>query len=70
MMNREEQIADAIAIVRDIEEEVKSRLFPAWDVADVYGHALTNARYRSAVDNAVQVYCAHLHIEVREVRVV
>lgn len=69
MMNREEQIADAIAIVRDIEEEVKSRLFPAWDTADVYGHAATNARYRAAVDNAVRVYCAHQLIEVREVMV-
>lgn len=67
MMSRQDLIADAVGIVRLIEEEVKSRLFPAWDEDMLEHHSSLQVRYRACVDNAVRVYCAHQNVEVREV---
>lgn len=62
-MTRRQKIQDALAIVREIEEEVTNCCFPAWDVDTLNKHPDINVRYREFVNHVVAVYCAHVKEE-------
>lgn len=57
-MNQKERIDRAIAVVREIEREVKNGLFPAFDDETLIRHPILCVRYQSSIQNAVHVYCA------------
>ena len=63
-MIRKELIQDALAIVRQIEEEVQHCCFPAYDADTLNKHPDINARYRECVNHVVAVYCARAKEEV------
>lgn len=63
-MTRKAVIQQALSIVREIEEEVKTCCFPAWDVDTLTQRPDMNARFRECVRNVVAVYCAHTREEL------